>query len=708
MKSILPFILFILFNSLSLSSQDKWCGSNSKELHNHLKSNPSELISLKNQIREFSSSNIGLKNRNKRIIPVVVHVIHDGGKGNISYNQIQDALDVINRDFSAQNSNIENVDPDFSGYIADLNIEFKLAKVDPEGNCTDGIVRVNNPELSNNGNDAIKYSNLGGSDQWDPSRYFNFWVVNSIDLGGSGTVIGYAKFPIPSQTRKETFGLVMRADNMGTIEEASFSDGTVLTHEIGHCFGLFHTFETSRGDGCRQGDCNFNGDFVCDTPPTTNSSGSCANTNSCSEIPVNDAYGFDVKDMKENFMSYSDGCLSIFTKDQKEIMDFYLGSYDGLKTLYKVENLNYTGVETNGFACKADFNIDKFSKCVGEPFVLSDKSFSNITSWTWDFGVDATPKTSSDQNPSVSFSSSGSKTITLTVSDGVSEVSTQKNIFVNSVASGSILESFNSEKSSYDFYIYNESANKGWSISESEGRVDNNSLFINNYINSDNNISIYELSSVDLSDMESSKFSFFVSYSLKTFTDEDYLKIFYSKDCGSSWDKIITYNGFDMFIKTLEDQPFFPSSSSEWKQFILDIPEDYLTDGFGVKFEHSGGDGNNLFIDDVLIAKSTDPSLISEDEALSVNDQIMDITDILLFPNPSNSQTTLSFEMISSGKAIIVLKDVLGRNILNIENKDLIMGNHSYNINLSDLNSGIYFVDIQVNGARQIERLIVE
>ncbi len=38
-------------------------------------------------------------------------------------------------------------------------------------------------------------------------------------------------------------------------------------HEMGHCFGLYHTFETEYGEECPdESDCEYDGDLVCDTP----------------------------------------------------------------------------------------------------------------------------------------------------------------------------------------------------------------------------------------------------------------------------------------------------------------------------------------------------------------------------------------------------------------------------------------------------------
>src|SRR5690606_28639244 len=81
-----------------------------------------------------------------------------------------------------------------------------------------------------------------------------------------------------------TYGIVARSDQWGTIETASGSDGgRTVTHEMGHCFNLLHTFQSGCGNHCVN-----SGDLICDTPPVSTSTFGCnLNNNTCS----NDATG---------------------------------------------------------------------------------------------------------------------------------------------------------------------------------------------------------------------------------------------------------------------------------------------------------------------------------------------------------------------------------------------------------------------------------
>ena len=79
-------------------------------------------------------------------IPVVIHVIHNGeseGSGvNISDAQILSQIQVLNEDYRRLNGDTINTPEIFKPVAADTHIEFHMAERDPNGQETDGIVRL--------------------------------------------------------------------------------------------------------------------------------------------------------------------------------------------------------------------------------------------------------------------------------------------------------------------------------------------------------------------------------------------------------------------------------------------------------------------------------------------------------------------------------------------------------------------------------------
>ncbi len=235
-------------------------------------------------------------------IPVVFHVIYNTTASNISLSQIESQIRILNEDFRRI--------PGTNGFGngADTKIEFFLAQKDPQGDCTDGVVRIQS-SLSNH--NASNPAILKSISQWDPTRYLNFWVVNSM-----GGVLGYATFPSSLNSNPGQDGIVVAdqyVGDEGTAGSGSFGFGRTATHEIGHWLGLFHTFQ----GGCG-GNCASTGDLLCDTPPVDNPNFGCPiGHQSCGNT-----------DLIENYMDYTDDlCMDMFTPDQSNRMISQINQY---------------------------------------------------------------------------------------------------------------------------------------------------------------------------------------------------------------------------------------------------------------------------------------------------------------------------------------------------------------------------------------------
>src|SRR5690606_39307521 len=78
-------------------------------------------------------------------IPVVFHILHNGGVENISNEQVYDQVRLLNEHFRRQNASADNVQAPFQGMPTDAEIEFKLATIAPNGQCFNGITRTQSP-----------------------------------------------------------------------------------------------------------------------------------------------------------------------------------------------------------------------------------------------------------------------------------------------------------------------------------------------------------------------------------------------------------------------------------------------------------------------------------------------------------------------------------------------------------------------------------
>ncbi|MBN4051201.1 hypothetical protein JYU16_00140 [bacterium AH-315-M05] len=284
------------------------------------------LLQIEKQIRRIIQQQDGQKKMAAVItICVVFHVVYNNAGENISDAQLLSQLDVLNEDFRRLNPDTGNTRSVFKPVAADVEFEFCLAAVDPLGNPTTGITRTSTSHGPFTTNDDVKYDALGGKDIWDRDAYLNIWIC---DL--SGGLLGYAYFP---GAPADVDGVVIDYEYTGRGGSAvpPYDQGRTATHEVGHWFALYHTFQ----DGCvgtASATCAVEGDLCCDTPPTSSSNFGCPSPtqNTCTETPI------DQIDQWENYMDYvDDACMNMFSEDQKTRMRAVI---DGTRASLKTAN----------------------------------------------------------------------------------------------------------------------------------------------------------------------------------------------------------------------------------------------------------------------------------------------------------------------------------------------------------------------------------
>jgi hypothetical protein len=249
-----------------------------------------------------------------RVIPVVVHVLHNGTavgvQANISDAQILSQIRVLNEDFRRKNADAIRTPAEFLPVAADANIEFVLAKQDPNGLPTTGIVRKQGPKTIYAPEDATL---IGQTSQWNPEEYLNMWVVPLVS-----PFLGYATFPtsnLPglnfSPTAAIRDGITVDYLFFGTGPgTAANTTGRTATHEVGHYLGLRHIWGDEAG-------CELD-DFVQDTPSQDN-----PNNTICNDNPSRFSCGNS--NMIQNYMDYTpDPCMNLFTKGQVDRFDVVL------------------------------------------------------------------------------------------------------------------------------------------------------------------------------------------------------------------------------------------------------------------------------------------------------------------------------------------------------------------------------------------------
>ena len=342
--TFLSILIALVFNQSVLAQDNKnFCGHEHDQMK-YWKENPvafDDFQELLKSARNFELSNG--KKRTKFIIPVVFHVIHNDGVENVDDDLIVKQLEVLNKDFQLLNADTSNIDPAFKDLIGNCNFEFRLATIDPKGNCTTGIEHIKSFLTENTDN----YSKLN---QWNRTKYLNVWVVKSFPPVSNGEVLGRAYLPF------STNGSLFYADGVTVLAKEIVKNSRTLTHEVGHYLGLQHTFNSLVNVNATGFDCGDDG--ISDTPRTKggayNSSFSCTNgaTNSFSGacdlnsfVENNDFSGVTLNSGQKD-------STSIIGKQNKYQLNVLVGNYTtdttnyintfpkGARFLFKVKNIS--------------------------------------------------------------------------------------------------------------------------------------------------------------------------------------------------------------------------------------------------------------------------------------------------------------------------------------------------------------------------------
>jgi hypothetical protein len=345
-KATLLSILFMM-SIVSMSVMAQHSCAHTEQRKKMQKEHP-ELIPAQEARRQFLenfthnfSANQSVQSSVNLLIPIVFHVVHDNGVENISDAQIHESIVQLNEDYAAVNPELVDVHPNFTDLVANVGFEFRLAQLDPNGEPTTGINRIQS-ELTYNGSDIALKQMI----QWDPTMYLNIWVVYSSN-GSNGSAFAY--YPADVEGSASIYdGVVSSYWAVGRTETAVWTHYKILTHEVGHWANLKHTWGDESGNQSSAG-CSYD-DAVVDTPNTIGNTGCDLEAISC-----------ETHDNVQNYMDYSN-CSNMFTEGQKTRMVAALNSpVGGRNNLWTESNHSLVFIQED-FLPRIVYNSQSFNE----------------------------------------------------------------------------------------------------------------------------------------------------------------------------------------------------------------------------------------------------------------------------------------------------------------------------------------------------------
>ena len=654
-------------------------------------------------------------------IPVVVHVVHQDepvGEGrNISMEQIEDQIRILNEDFRRQNPDTVNTQPIFRPVAADVGVEFVLARQDPDGLPTNGVVRVVGAQDSYSISEGAE---LGALSQWNPENYFNIWVTRI-----SGGKLGFAQLPISdllpglesASFNSLTDGIVVDYLSFGSVGSLRdrYNGGRTATHEVGHYLGLRHIWGDTN---------NCNGeDFVEDTPPQENSYSIC---------PSDEAFSCDSPDMYDNYMDLTDdACMNLFTEGQAFRMRVVLENSPRRASLLVSPGLEAPRpilddatisriIAPQPSECSAEvvpeINVlntgDNAIQSVTVAFRVGRDLVVDTT-----FAVDLSPKNAQnitfplpgrfDFEPGIEYEVSFE---VVSVNGNVDENPTG-----NLQRTGFTIPQRDEVPLVEDFQRIGDDTFFGKStVRNPDQRTtweQRDTPLVANPLNKALSINFYNYAdllgeqdflyspTLDLRNIPAAVLSFRVAYApyedANFPVSQDGLLVGVSTDCGATIDAII-YEKFGPGLATQPplDQPFTPTTEDDWREEILSL-DDYLGEpNVQLIFIGVNDHGNNLFLDDIEFFVTEYDSLRPPESSYSIE------------PNPiENNQVNVEFNLPVKSDVTVFIYSVQGAQIGEYVFPNTL--NQTYSIDMSGTPSGVYVLRVVGQVANSSKKFIL-
>ena len=627
-----------------------------------------------------------------KIIPVVFHVIHADGVENVSNAQIQSAIEVLNKDYKALNSGVNFVVSAFQGIIGNVNFEFRLARLDPDGNCTNGIVRTFSENTFTGGENLKSIS-----PSWGRDSYLNVWVCSSIESGAAG----YAYLPadVNGPFGALADGIVIQHNYLGAIGTSDMFKSHSLTHEIGHWANLPHTWGSGNNPAL-PGNCSGD-DGVTDTPNTIGWTTCNLQGQSCGSL-----------DNVENFMEYS-YCSKMFTNGQKNRMRAAMNSSVSQRNkLGTPANLAATGVLGVDVVCEADFKTnDERLICPGKEISFEDLSFNGVTEWLWSF-PGGTPATSDQPFPVVTYDTPGNHDVTLTASNSSGSQTITKMNYIKVMPSGYNTVPYSEGFESFDNFSSNEenwsvvnpvgsSSNIQWEITSSAAYEGSKSAYVKGFFNQSGSSEYLQSPTYDLSELgQNVVLKFRYAHARRNQNTNDRLRVMVSRNCGQDWIQRLVIEGSNLpTVSGNFGTEFVPGSLSDWAEVeITNINPVFFTEDFRFRFEFTSNYSNNIYIDNINLYDPATVGLEGVDFVKSVS----------VFPNPTTENLTVHYNLNYGGNTSIDILDVTGRIVMPVFSGFKSSGNQVADANVISLSPGIYLIRLQVGDGQIVKRFAVQ
>ena len=586
-------------------------------------------------------------------IPVVFHVVLTN-PALVTDAQLQAQIDTLNKEYAGINGDSSRIPSYFKPLFGKSNIRFCLAQRTPDSDNTNRIERITTTRTSfSNTDDAVKHASTGGANNWNSSNYFNVWICAL-----SNNIVGYATFPQDGSETEQ--GVVIDYRSLPGGSYSAYNGGKTLTHETGHYFSLYHIW------GDDDGACNGT-DYIDDTPNQANSTSGCftgIRTDNCT--PSGNGI------MYQNYMDYSnDACLVMFTNQQVVRMESALLTYraslltsDGCQPPV-LRNFDAQVLSLSQPAqrlCTSTFspaitirNRGAQTLTVVTVTVRIDGAIVSTTNWTGSLVRSAAAAVT--LNSLTTPTGNHLITITLSLPNGNADEDPSNDAVATSFQYyppvATVTESFeNALFPPQGWDIVNPDNGITWQRVTGIAKTGNASVKIDNlnYTTVGQKDDLRMPTLAVASTVDTAYLSFQVAAapytSLTTANNNwDTLEVLVSTDCGTSYASVYKKWGSTLVTRSAVTTTSFVPAATEWRRDSVDLSSYIGAPSLLVAFRNTGGNENNVYLDDVNFRTITVNPFLKEKGFLVTPNPTSGAITVQFYPQPLNLQTIQVFSM---------------------------------------------------------------
>ena len=336
---------------------------------------------------------------------------------------------------------------------------------------------------------------------------------------------------------------------------------------------------------------------------------------------------------------------------------------------------NFAGAPTSG---GAPLNV-----------TFTDQSTGSPTGWSWVFGDGGT---STLKNPTHTYASAGSYTVTLTATNGCGSDPETKTDYITVSSAPAwtriTFDNFDAGMGNYTDGGGDMSRTRAYAHSGrySADIQDNSGVASSFYHTAGWNVTSYNTLQVD-----------FWFYATSMESGEDFWVQYYN---GSAWQTVATYASGTNF------------TNGSFYHMVVTIPRS--TYAFPttakVRFMCDASDNNDdVYIDDIEFRGTT--SVIGSSDGPFTAQKAPDIPSAFSlaqnYPNPFNPSTTISFSLTEPSRVRLDVFNVTGARVATLVDREMTAGEHSVAFNARGLSSGVYFYRLQAGDKTQMKKMIL-